>query len=239
VRKLAGHCEPGERVFEIGAGIGATVKQFELAGMRASGIEPHDGYREYGASQLHASLEAGVLKDVQAAAAFDLVILHHVLEHLPHPLRALEHVRRVLRLGGRAYVEVPNVAAPHAAPGKQFHFAHIYNFTPATLTAVAALAGLAVKESIARPGEENICFVLTPDPRAHVAVDYSQNYAQTLAALARYSPVIYHLRTRYLVHRVRRTYSQLTDRFGAEQRLKPILQRCAAAPQFAPQLRSA
>jgi SAM-dependent methyltransferase len=39
--------------------------------------------------------------------AFDLVICNHVLEHIPDDRQAMRELRRVLRPGGRAIVQVP------------------------------------------------------------------------------------------------------------------------------------
>jgi len=227
VQKLRPYLKPGQRVFEVGAGIGATVKQFELAGMQAGGVEPHHGYREYGRQKLRAALEPGVLDEVEASPWYDMVIVHHVLEHLPHPLQALEQVRRLLRLGGTAYVEVPNLAGPHAAPGKQFHAAHIYNFTADTLSAVAAAAGFAVKQVFTQSNEENVGLLLTPDSHVHTLCDYSQNYRNARMDLMRYSSLGYYSRPSYLMRRVQRAFSQWADRVAAEQRLEPIIRHCA------------
>ena len=40
--------------------------------------------------------------------SFDTVHMHHVLEHLEDPLKALKEIHRILRCGGRLYVSVPN-----------------------------------------------------------------------------------------------------------------------------------
>src|SRR5256885_8321998 len=43
-------------------------------------------------------------------AAFDLVVMKHVLEHTPAPLRALAEVKRVLKPGGVVLVAVPDLS---------------------------------------------------------------------------------------------------------------------------------
>lgn len=53
----------------------------------------------------------GVLPDVLQrveSQSLDVVVCNNVLEHLWEPVVALRHVRRVLRTGGTAYVNVPS-----------------------------------------------------------------------------------------------------------------------------------
>lgn len=45
-------------------------------------------------------------------SSFDLAIVFHVLEHIPDDARALAEVRRVLRPGGMALLQVPLVDGP-------------------------------------------------------------------------------------------------------------------------------
>jgi len=51
----------------------------------------------------------------------DFVILSHVLEHLPNPLKALKEIHRVLRNGGIFYLSVPD---------KRFSFDNLREVTP-------------------------------------------------------------------------------------------------------------
>src|SRR5690606_23111303 len=44
---LASHLERVHRVFEVGAGVGCTVKYFQRQGFDASGIEPNEGFQHY------------------------------------------------------------------------------------------------------------------------------------------------------------------------------------------------
>jgi SAM-dependent methyltransferase len=69
---------------------------------RLTGVDPFvtqpatsDGFR----------IVKGKLSDLDEH--FDFVMLHHSLEHMPHPLSALSEVRRLLRRGGSALVRVP------------------------------------------------------------------------------------------------------------------------------------
>lgn len=225
LEQLQSEIRPGERVFEVGSGMGCTVMNFALAGYDASGVEPGDGFRNFSVEKLHARVAAGFLSQLPRRQQYDAVLLVHVLEHLPTPTHALTQVRELLRSGGRLYVEVPNFACPHAAPGKQFHFAHIYNYTPATLRMLAAKVGFAIKHVYSAPFDRNICFLLEVAEPKRLRVE-PQSYAQTLAAMRRYSTLTYHLRPSYLHYRTTTFWNQLTDHWQAKQKTQAILEMC-------------
>lgn len=227
VEQLQADLRPCDRVFEIGSGIGCTVMNFSLAGYDASGVEPGDGFRQFSTEKLHAKIGGGFLDELPQAKQYDVALLVHVLEHLPSPTAALTNIRGLLRPGGRLYVEVPNFAGPHAAPGKQFHFAHIYNFTPATLRMVAAKCGFAVKHAYTAPFDRNIGMLLELNDQVTFRVE-PQSYAQTMSAVRRFSTLTYHLRPTYLRERWQGFVSQLGDRWQAKARMQQIIERCDA-----------
>ena len=81
-------------VLEVGAGIGCTVKAFELGGHHASGIDLGLQFLQYGRNLLHAKLEKSSLFDLPPEPRFDLVCLVHVIEHFNSPTSALHPFTR-------------------------------------------------------------------------------------------------------------------------------------------------
>lgn len=77
-------------------------------------------------------------------APFDLIRLNRVLEHLNDPVKYLTMISNWLKPGGVLYVEAPNIETycRTKSKGGLFHYGHIFNYSPSTLRAVAALAGL-------------------------------------------------------------------------------------------------
>jgi SAM-dependent methyltransferase len=224
-KRLNPFLRPDDDVFEVGAGVGCTVKVFELAGYRASGIEPSEGFQRFSAEQLRARVRPMSLSDLPPTPICDFALLVHVIEHLNHPLRSLAQIRRLLRPGGRLYVECPNVAAPHAAPAKLFHFAHIYNFTPQTLLATARRVGFELLERLTRPRDLNLSMVFTTAESREVRFE-PDACERTLAAVRRYGIVSYHLRPTYLLGRLRRAASTYGDYALAGWRMRRIVRRC-------------
>lgn len=227
VEQLLPDLKRGDTILEIGSGIGCTVMNFALAGFDAGGIEPGEGFCQFSRETMRANVRPGLLEDLPRTPQYDVVLLVHVLEHLPRPTEALEHIHQLLRPGGRLYVEVPNFAAPHAAPGRQFHFAHIYNFTPATLRMLAAKCGYHLEKAYFAPWDRNIGFLLGKGAKGEFRVE-GTSYTQTMEALRRYSTLSYHLRPRYLAERALTFARHMGDRFLARWRMEKIIARCTA-----------
>jgi SAM-dependent methyltransferase len=221
-RQLAPHVQPHESVFEIGAGIGCNAKIFELHGHDASGIDPNEGFCDFSVRELKTQLTRADLFDIDLKSRYDLVLLVHVIEHFRSPRRALERIHGLLQPGGRLYVECPNLAAPFARPGKMFHFAHIHNFTPASLQMMAQRTGFEVERTFSDSGNPNLQMLWRRlEEPAALQID-RQNLPQTLETLRRYNAVTYHLRPRYLKERAVKVCGYLGERVFAGRTLRRL-----------------
>lgn len=225
LQRLRPSLAPRSRVLEIGSGIGCNVMNFALAGFEASGVEPGAGFSAFSREKMHAHVQSCTLEDLPASGDYDVVLLVHVLEHLPHPTRALRQIAGLLRPQGKLYVEVPNFGLPHAAPGKQFHYAHIYNFTARTLQMLTAKTGFRIERTISRPHERVLGLLLAKTASMDATIDPT-SYAHTLRAVGRYSRWSYYLRSRYLIERVGIGFTRLGERYQAQQQMQQILDRC-------------
>lgn len=97
---------PG-RLLDVGCGGGDLMRVFADHGWDVYGIDPTaaaiDAVRALGMD--------GEVADVSAhapAAPYDLVAMHHVLEHLPDPVAQLSRARTLVAPAGRLLVVVPN-----------------------------------------------------------------------------------------------------------------------------------
>ncbi|MCU0881203.1 MAG: class I SAM-dependent methyltransferase [Hyphomonadaceae bacterium] len=142
--RLAALVRPGARVLDVGASSGEFVYMMQALGFDARGIEPNDGYRQFGIQSYGIDVTARqIVPEAFGSGVFDLIALNHVYEHLADPLAVLECFQRWLAPGGMLFIEVPDTQGVQKQRGNLFHYAHVWNFTPRTLVAMLARGGFA------------------------------------------------------------------------------------------------
>ncbi|MCL4776452.1 MAG: class I SAM-dependent methyltransferase [Gammaproteobacteria bacterium] len=110
-RQLPG---PG-RLLDIGCGTGRLLYLAQRAGWQAKGLELSAPMAAFVRDKLGVEVVVGDFLATEPApgdaAAYDVVCLRHVLEHLPDGLGAMARIRALLRPGGYFLAEMPNVEA--------------------------------------------------------------------------------------------------------------------------------
>lgn len=136
------------RVLEIGSGSCAFLERVAPHIHEAVGVEMDQESRDWYASVADTRV-FHTLADVPNEQNFDLIVLFHVLEHLPDPVVFMSQLAERLKAGGRIVVEVPNVDDALLSLYKvegfaEFYYsiAHLTYFSPKTLTACADAAML-------------------------------------------------------------------------------------------------
>jgi SAM-dependent methyltransferase len=143
---------------EVGCGEGLAMERARERGWKVTGQDVASALaeeieRRLGVPVITKPLETRPFDE----GSFDVVYLDSVLEHVAHPRRLLEEIRRILRPGGVAYVIVPNEGslfnglrqarhvlfrtgrAPQLSPLTGPY--HLVGFTPPTLRRLAESAG--------------------------------------------------------------------------------------------------
>ena len=100
----------GERVLEIGGGMGTDLSQFAQHGALVTDIDLSSGHLALAQENFRLRGLKGefVLHDAESLVfddnAFDVVYSNGVLHHTPNTRRVVEEIRRVLKPGGRAII---------------------------------------------------------------------------------------------------------------------------------------
>ncbi len=226
-RLLAPHIPSRGSLFEVGAGLGCSVKVFQHHGFRAGGIEPNRDFNRYSRERLRANIGNRNLFDLDARERHDLVLLVHVIEHFRSPTAALLKIRDLLADQGLLYVECPNVAAPFATFDRLFHFAHIHNFTPATLQALAGKCGFRVVRRFHDDDHPDVALLLQKTEVPPAAPIPEGEAERVDAAIHRFTTAGYYLRAGYLKRRGAKLAGYARERLVARAFVHDLLQRCA------------
>jgi 2-polyprenyl-3-methyl-5-hydroxy-6-metoxy-1,4-benzoquinol methylase len=133
---------PGDRVLEIGCGLGLVGGKLKSLDAEVWAVEPDPDQAAY-ASQ-HYGLEVAPLhfEDVSfESQQFDLILASHVIEHFPDPLAFLRQLRAYAHPDTRLFLETPNVLATKVSYRRMFSPAHNFYFAPQTLSWLLTKAG--------------------------------------------------------------------------------------------------
>ncbi len=209
-------------VFEIGAGIGCTVKSFETANFQASGIEPNTDFNSYTRNVLHANVKNINLYDLEAKHEYDVILLIHVIEHFTSPTRALHKMRELLSQNGLLYIECPNIGAPFATFGRMFHFAHIYNFTYNTLIALGKKTGFDVVQTFTDTNHPDIQILFKKVAIPEQITFDAKEAEHTRSRIFRYNRLSYNLRPQYLLRRIKKLISYAKEFIQAKSFVKRL-----------------
>lgn len=141
---------PPGRMLEVGCASGAYLARMAAEGWQVKGMEFSESAAAR-ARQAGFDVRTGPLESAQEEPeSFDLIVGWMVIEHLHDPLAGLRKLHGWARPGGWLCVSVPNAAALEfrlfGADWYALHIpAHLYHFTPETLTALLARAGWTVE----------------------------------------------------------------------------------------------
>ena len=132
------------RILEVGAGTGSNLELLMRYG-RVDAIEPDDQARALASARSGLALKGGLLPDgVELEdAAYHLIVLLDVLEHIPDDLATLAALRSKLAPGGRLMVTVPATPWLWSAHDAAHH--HHRRYTAESLARVFRDAGYRVR----------------------------------------------------------------------------------------------
>jgi 2-polyprenyl-3-methyl-5-hydroxy-6-metoxy-1,4-benzoquinol methylase len=95
------------RLLDVGAAQGALLEEALRMGFDAEGIDHcESNVREACGKGL--KVRHGAAEDLDALAAFDVITMIDIIEHVPNPLHLLRAAHRALKPGGEVVVYTPN-----------------------------------------------------------------------------------------------------------------------------------
>lgn len=114
-RGLSGTChfetKKGEKVLDIGSGVGYSLVEIKALGGKAWGLDPDLNAKKI-AKKLGANFHQGFIDNCPFEKhSFDLITASQVLEHIPDPLNFLRLIKRFLKPGGKILLSFPNTGA--------------------------------------------------------------------------------------------------------------------------------
>jgi ubiquinone/menaquinone biosynthesis C-methylase UbiE len=125
------------RALDVGCGKGDYLTALSRTGRwEVSGLELNSYAAKLAQERLKITIHNSTLEQAAFAKdSFDLVILRHVLEHLPEPSLTLGHIHRILSAKGILYLELPNLDSWEYFVFKEYWNGldvprHLFNFTP-------------------------------------------------------------------------------------------------------------
>ncbi len=137
------------RILDVGCGDGYIMQAMEKLSpsWELYGVEFNDEVAKKGIDQ-GLNIVAGTLETADLPlGTFDLLIMNHLIEHLPDPVRTLKRAHQLLKPGGFIIGEVPNFDSLDRRLAGRFwggHHTprHLFQFVPTTLTQLFRTVGL-------------------------------------------------------------------------------------------------
>lgn len=112
-RFIQAHLNMTGKVLDIGCENGRLLHLFKNAGWSTKGLELSPFLAQSIKDTLDIEVETANFLEHHPAdeGTYDLVILRHVLEHLPDPIKAMTKIYAYLKPNGYAVLEFPNIEA--------------------------------------------------------------------------------------------------------------------------------
>jgi len=154
------HATAKGRMLDLGCGDGTVLWLAKQDGWEVKGVELFPELTKLVRETLGLDVETSDITAYNGvSAAWDCVVLTHVLEHLPDPVGALAKIRNLLKPGGVGVLEFPNIDAFDARLRRLlerlgFHRrkyaatyvpGHVQEFCRASFAFAAERAGLALE----------------------------------------------------------------------------------------------
>jgi 2-polyprenyl-3-methyl-5-hydroxy-6-metoxy-1,4-benzoquinol methylase len=129
------------KVLDVGCGSGQSLSYMRRYGdWEIYGVEPNKSAAKLAEEKYNIKTFCGTLEDAKYSDnSFDIVIITHVIEHVPDPLGTLREIYRILKPGGYLIGETENISSITFKLFKEYwgflHLPyHLFYFTKKTIS---------------------------------------------------------------------------------------------------------
>jgi ubiquinone/menaquinone biosynthesis C-methylase UbiE len=155
IAEIIARTSPNSNIVEIGASTGEFLYELRKNGRKfLTGVDINSEIARIAKDRYNLNFLVGQLENLNLpAGSFDVVIMRHVLEHLPDPVLTMKTVANILKPEGYCIITVPNIDS-HTSRifgpdwyGYQIP-RHFFLFPQHTLTRIFEIAGLHIERVI-------------------------------------------------------------------------------------------
>ncbi len=193
-------------VLDVGAGGGEFVYLMDKLGYDVNGIEPNEGYGTFARDTFGLSIQIGFIQQADLQnSSYNVVTMHHVLEHLDDPFAVLQKLHRAIREEGFLIIEVPNIEAVCSGPKSRFHSAHLYNFNRQNLETMGRRAGFLIyKTAISQDGGVITTIFQKSEKSGAVECEIPENFRRISTIVRRHAKFSHYLSPNPYVRPIRK-----------------------------------
>jgi ubiquinone/menaquinone biosynthesis C-methylase UbiE len=155
IAEIIGRTSPSSNIIEIGASTGEFLHELRKNGRKfLTGVDINSEIAKIAKDRYNLNFLVGQLENLNLPArSFDMVIMRHVLEHLPDPVLTMKTVANILKPEGYCIITVPNIDSYTSRIfGSDWYGyqipRHFFLFPQHTLTRILEIAGLHIERVI-------------------------------------------------------------------------------------------
>ncbi len=146
------------RLLDVGAGLGVFPHRMKEAGWDCTTLDMDERLITHHRDVIGVSGVCADVQTVEGIGTFDLITFNKVLEHIVDPIAVLASVRRLLRVDGLVYIELPDGEAAEAEGKEREEYLlghhHVFSFASYALLIARAELTLVACERLQEPSSK-------------------------------------------------------------------------------------